>query len=53
MFSVEKKNLIEAHRVVVKVVKDLNSIYLLTKDKVLWLIANEPTHYVKIAVPGA
>ena len=53
MFTVEKKSLVEAHRVISKVVKDLSSIYLLSsiKDKALWLIANEPTHYVKILVP--
>lgn len=55
MFSVEKKVLIEAFRVVSKVVKDLTTVYLLAspKEKTLWLIANEPTHYLKIAILGA
>lgn len=55
MFEVEKKSLSEAYKVISRVVKDLNTIYLLTssKEKMLWLIANEATHYIKIAIPDA
>lgn len=55
MFRVEKKYLLKAQRVISRVVKDLGTIYLLSsaKDKTLWLIANEPTHYMKIAIAEA
>lgn len=55
MFEVEKTALVNAQRVISKVIKDLNVIYLLAspKDKSLWLIANEPTHYLKILIPEA
>ena len=55
MFKVEKKALSEALKGITKVVKDLTTIYLLTstKEKTLWIIANEPTHYMKVAVVGA
>ena len=54
-FEVEKKGLAEAYRVVSRVVKDIHNVYIKasSKEKSLWLIANEPTHYIKIAVPGA
>lgn len=55
IFEVSKKNLAEAYKVISRVVKDVHNVYILasSKEKSLWLIANEPTHYVKIIVPDA
>lgn len=55
MFKADKKALSEAFKVITKVVKDLTTVYILAhpKEGTLWLIANEPTHYLRIAVIGA
>lgn len=53
MFEVDKSELVNTQRVISKVIKDVSTIYLLAKNESLFVIANEPTHYLKIQIPGA
>lgn len=55
MFEVDKASLVNAQRVISRVIKDCNSIYLLSnlKEDTLHIIANEPEHYMKVLIAGA